>query len=87
MRTLSRLPTDAGLSKLDVVSLDIEGCEDAALGAFAFDRHRVGVWGIETNADTPPWALSCARRVTTSRSSAGPTNCGDTATFPRDLIR
>jgi FkbM family methyltransferase len=52
-RTLSRLLTDAGLPNPDFVSLDIEGGEEAALRAFPFDRHRVGVWAIENNTGTP----------------------------------
>jgi hypothetical protein len=52
-RTLSRLLTEAGLPDPDFVSLDIEGGEEAALSAFPFDRHRVGVWAIENNTATP----------------------------------
>lgn len=48
-RTLSRLLLDAGLPHPDFVSLDVEGGEDAALAAFPFDRHRVGLWAIENN--------------------------------------
>ncbi len=48
-RTLSRLLDDAGLPHPDLVSLDVEGGEEAALRAFPFERHRVGAWTIENN--------------------------------------
>jgi FkbM family methyltransferase len=52
-RTLSRLLTEAGLPHPDFVSLDIEGGEEAALAAFPFAQHRVGVWAIENNTASP----------------------------------
>ncbi|TNC51586.1 FkbM family methyltransferase [Rubellimicrobium rubrum] len=52
-RTLSRLLTEAGLPNPDFVSLDIEGGEEAALAAFPFERHRIGVWAIENNTGAP----------------------------------
>jgi FkbM family methyltransferase len=52
-RTLSRLLTEAGLPHPHFVSLDIEGGEEAALAAFPFEAHRVGVWAIENNTGSP----------------------------------
>lgn len=52
-RTLSRLLTEAGLDHPDLVSLDIEGGEEAVLAAFPFDRHRVRLWAIENNGGGP----------------------------------
>ncbi|CAA9386853.1 MAG: hypothetical protein AVDCRST_MAG15-226 [uncultured Rubellimicrobium sp.] len=52
-RTLSRLLMEAGLPHPDFVSLDIEGGEEAALAAFPFAQHRVGVWAIENNTASP----------------------------------
>lgn len=51
-RTLSQILTEAGLPHPDFVSLDIEGGEPAALAAFPFERHRVGIWAIENNTAT-----------------------------------
>lgn len=52
-RSLSRILTDALLPHPDFVSLDIEGGEAAALAAFPFEAHRVGIWAIENNTGTP----------------------------------
>lgn len=52
-RTISRILTDAGIEHPDFVSLDIEGGEVAALEAFPFEKHRVGLWAIENNTATP----------------------------------
>ncbi|MGZ9812529.1 FkbM family methyltransferase [Pseudoroseicyclus sp. H15] len=52
-RTLSALMEETGLMHPDFVSLDIEGGEVAALAAFPFTRHRVGIWAIENNNATP----------------------------------
>ncbi len=51
-RTISRILTEAGLPHPDFVSLDIEGGEVAALEAFPFADHRVGLWAIENNTAT-----------------------------------
>lgn len=48
-RTLSAILTEAGILHPDVISLDIEGGELAALEAFPFAQHRVQVWAIENN--------------------------------------
>jgi FkbM family methyltransferase len=52
-RPLSRILLDAGIPHPDFVSLDIEGGEEEALGAFPFERHRVRLWAIENNAGGP----------------------------------
>lgn len=52
-RTISGILDDAGIPHPDFISLDIEGGEEAALAAFPFDRHRVGVWAIENNSGGP----------------------------------
>ena len=52
-RTLSRILTDAGLTDVDFLSLDIEGGELAVLETFPFDRHRIGLWSIENNTADP----------------------------------
>ncbi|NDV02519.1 FkbM family methyltransferase [Pseudoroseicyclus tamaricis] len=51
-RTLSGLLEETGLEHPDFISLDIEGGEVAALAAFPFARHRVGLWAIENNSGT-----------------------------------
>lgn len=48
-RTLNAIFDESGLSEVDFLSLDIEGGELAALEAFDFEKHRVGVWAIENN--------------------------------------
>lgn len=52
-RTLSAILVETGIESPDFVSLDIEGGEAEALGAFPFDRHQVGVWAIENNTGGP----------------------------------
>ncbi|SEM59854.1 methyltransferase, FkbM family [Loktanella fryxellensis] len=49
-RTLNSICHEAGLSRIDFVSLDIEGGEQAAITAFDHERIRVDVWAIENNA-------------------------------------
>lgn len=56
-RSISAILTDQGILHPDFISLDIEGGEAAALAAFPFDRHRVGVWAIENNTGGPEIAL------------------------------
>ena len=48
-RTLADILTETGITHPDFVSLDIEGGELAALQAFPFADHRVGIWAIENN--------------------------------------
>lgn len=50
VRTLADIVDMAGIVCLDLVSLDIEGGEMAALAAFPFDRVPVGAWIVENNA-------------------------------------
>lgn len=52
-RSLSRILTEAGMPHPDFVSLDIEGGEVAALAAFPFGQHKVGLWAIENNTASP----------------------------------
>ena len=48
-RPLDALLDEAGLTRVDLVSLDIEGGEMAVLEAFAFGRFRVDAWCIENH--------------------------------------
>ena len=48
-RTLNSIFAEAGVNAVDFVSLDVEGGEMAALRAFDFEAHSVGVWAIENN--------------------------------------
>lgn len=52
-RTLSGLLLEAGIPHPDFVSLDIEGGEEVALGAFPFEQHNISVWAIENNTASP----------------------------------
>lgn len=52
-RPLSRILTDAGLTDVDYISLDIEGAEIATLESFPFADHAVGIWSIENNTGSP----------------------------------
>jgi FkbM family methyltransferase len=56
-RTIAGILEEAGIPAPDFISLDIEGGEAAALRAFPFDRHPVGVWAIENNTGTDEIAL------------------------------
>ncbi|WP_373354982.1 FkbM family methyltransferase [Pseudoroseicyclus sp. CXY001] len=51
--TLSGIMHETGILHPDFVSLDIEGGEVAALEAFPFAEHRVGLWSIENNTASP----------------------------------
>ncbi len=48
-RTLAGILTEIGIADPDFISLDIEGGELAALAAFPFADHHVGIWAIENN--------------------------------------
>lgn len=48
-RTLAGILAEIGIANPDFISLDIEGGELAALTAFPFADHRVGIWAIENN--------------------------------------
>lgn len=48
-RTLAGILAEVGIADPDFISLDIEGGELAALAAFPFADHRVGIWAIENN--------------------------------------
>ncbi len=48
-RTLAGILAEVGIADPDFISLDIEGGELAALAAFPFADHAVGVWAIENN--------------------------------------
>ncbi|MCB1739071.1 MAG: FkbM family methyltransferase [Gammaproteobacteria bacterium] len=52
-RTLAALLDEAGIERLDLVSLDIEGGELAVLRSFPFARIRVEVWCIENHPPSP----------------------------------
>ncbi len=48
-RTLTAILAEVGIAHPDFISLDIEGGELAALTAFPFADHAVGLWAIENN--------------------------------------
>lgn len=48
-KSLAAVLNEADIPHPDFVSLDIEGGELAALQAFPFADHRVGIWAIENN--------------------------------------
>ena len=60
-RSLNSLFAEIGLTRVDFVSLDIEGGELPALSAFDHDRYRVDVWAIENNTASPQIA-ACMRK-------------------------
>ena len=66
-RPLADVLREAGLGRIDYLSLDVEGAEREILGAFPFDAFDIGCWSIENNTGDP-WieqAMSAAgyRRV------------------------
>lgn len=50
-RTLSSILDDRGISKIDFMSLDLEGYEAAALRGLEFDRHRPAMLLVEISND------------------------------------
>ena len=52
-KPLAAILEEVGIEHPDFISLDIEGGELAALQAFPFDKHTVGVWAIENNTGSP----------------------------------
>ena len=49
-QTLDQVLTFAGVTKIDYLSLDIEGAELEVLKDFPFDKYKIGVIGVEDNA-------------------------------------
>src|SRR5690606_23242387 len=49
VRPLAAILDEAGITRPDFVSLDIEGAEEEVLSVFPFDRFRVAAWAIENN--------------------------------------
>ncbi|MEM6620538.1 MAG: FkbM family methyltransferase [Pseudomonadota bacterium] len=52
-RTLGSILDEAGLTKVDFLSLDVEGGEMDILTNFDFDRYEVDIWSIENNTSDP----------------------------------
>jgi FkbM family methyltransferase len=52
-RPLAEILADQGLSRIDYVSIDIEGGELATLSTFPFDRCEIGAWSVEMNEFSP----------------------------------
>jgi FkbM family methyltransferase len=52
-RPLADILVDQGLSRIDYVSIDIEGGELAVLSTFPFHRFDIGAWSIEVNEPEP----------------------------------
>jgi FkbM family methyltransferase len=52
-RPLADILADQGLSRIDYVSIDIEGGELAVLSTFPFDRFEIGAWSVEVNEASP----------------------------------
>jgi len=52
VRSIRDILKDAGIDRIDYVSLDVEGGEMAVLEAFPFDAVPVEVWSIENIADS-----------------------------------
>lgn len=50
-QTLETIFDDAGLSRVDLVSLDIEGAEASVLASFPFDRISVRCWLVDASKD------------------------------------
>jgi FkbM family methyltransferase len=52
-RPLAEILADQGLSRIDYVSIDIEGGELTVLSTFPFDRFEIGAWSVEVNELSP----------------------------------
>lgn len=52
-RPLADILTDQGFSRIDYISIDVEGGELAVLSTFPFDRFEIGVWSVEVNDASP----------------------------------
>lgn len=62
VQPIGTLLEDAGIDRIDYVSLDVEGGEMAVLEAFPFDSVPVTAWSIENNAGRPDIARFMAVR-------------------------
>jgi len=51
-KTMVDILNEVNIEHPDFISLDIEGGELAALQAFPFAEHQVGIWAIENNTGT-----------------------------------
>lgn len=51
-RTLADILDEAGISRIDYLSLDVEGSEMDILQNFPFERFCIDLWSIENNAQT-----------------------------------
>ncbi|QDL91804.1 FkbM family methyltransferase [Paroceanicella profunda] len=52
-RPLADILSGAGLRRIDYISIDIEGGEEAVLAAFPFARFEIAAWSIEVNEASP----------------------------------
>ncbi|WP_118135393.1 FkbM family methyltransferase [Oceanicella sp. SM1341] len=52
-RPLAAILDEAGLRRIDYLSIDIEGGEEAVLAAFPFERFEITAWSIEVNEASP----------------------------------
>lgn len=62
VQPIGTLLREAGIDRIDYVSLDVEGSEMAVLEAFPFDRVPVTAWSIENNTGSPDIARFMASR-------------------------
>ncbi|MCP5156118.1 MAG: FkbM family methyltransferase [Ectothiorhodospiraceae bacterium] len=60
-RPLESVLDEAGLVRIDLVSLDIEGAEMAVLGQFPFERFDIDAWCIENHTHGPDLPSLMAR--------------------------
>jgi Methyltransferase FkbM domain len=71
-RPLADILADQGLSRIDYVSIDIEGGELAVLSTFPFDRFEIGAWSVEVNEPSP----EIARVMSDGLPTGGPCRGG-----------